>query len=84
MALDSVEQEGRFGVKIYFTKNQSYSDKLDAGAEVQVPDLVYTKVELSTPDEVLHVQVCNDAPWNYLIWILANNFPEIAIRPIRQ
>ncbi|XP_076810809.1 uncharacterized protein LOC143453373 isoform X2 [Clavelina lepadiformis] len=31
VALDSVEQEGRFGVKIYFTKNQSYSDKLDAG-----------------------------------------------------
>ncbi|XP_076811340.1 uncharacterized protein LOC143457209 isoform X2 [Clavelina lepadiformis] len=57
VALDSVEQEGRFGVKIYFTKNQSYSDKLDAGAEVQVPDLVYTKVELSTPDEVLHVQL---------------------------
>ncbi|XP_076810342.1 alpha-tectorin-like [Clavelina lepadiformis] len=57
VALDSVEQEGRFGVKIYFTKNQSYSDKLDAGAEVKVPDLVYTKVELSTPDEALHVQL---------------------------
>ncbi|CAK8682298.1 unnamed protein product [Clavelina lepadiformis] len=57
VALDSVVQEGRFGVKIYFTKNQSYSDKLDAGAEVKVPDLVYTKVELSTPDEALHVQL---------------------------
>ncbi|CAK8682362.1 unnamed protein product [Clavelina lepadiformis] len=57
VALDSVEQEGRFGVEIYFTKNQSYSDKLDAGAEVQVPDLVYTKVELSTPDKALHVQL---------------------------
>ncbi|CAK8682247.1 unnamed protein product [Clavelina lepadiformis] len=57
VALDSVEQEGRFGVKIYFTKNQSYSDKLDAGAEVKVPDLVYTKVELSTPDDALHVQL---------------------------
>ncbi|CAK8684981.1 unnamed protein product [Clavelina lepadiformis] len=57
VALDSVEQEGRFEVKIYFTKNQSYSDKLDAGAEVKVPDLVYTKVKLSTPDEALHVQL---------------------------
>ncbi|XP_076810120.1 uncharacterized protein LOC143452867 [Clavelina lepadiformis] len=55
--LDSVEQEGRLGVNIFFTTSQSYSIELDGGAEVTVPDPVYTKLELSTSDEAFHVQL---------------------------
>ncbi|XP_076810119.1 uncharacterized protein LOC143452866 [Clavelina lepadiformis] len=55
--LDSVEQEGRLGVSITFTTDQSYSFELDGGAEVTVPEPVYTKVELSTTDGAFYVQL---------------------------
>ncbi|XP_076808926.1 uncharacterized protein LOC143452006 isoform X1 [Clavelina lepadiformis] len=55
--LDSVEEEGRFGVEIFFTTDRSYSVKLSAGAEVEVPDQIYAKMELNSLDDALHVQL---------------------------